>query len=276
MRLEIDHRTTYRFVLPVGRGLQRLRLTPTSCKGQVVREWRLGLTGAHEQVSYDDENGNRTTLVSLDTGAFEVVLHARGTIETSDEAGVVGRHTGFLPLWHFLSATDLTTPGAGVAALVAGLGDGAAGDRLSTLHALTERVRAAVTYEEGHTGVTTSAEAALAAGHGICQDHAHVFIAAARQLGVPARYVSGYLAIDGRIDQDAGHGWAEAFVDGLGWVGFDVANAICPDGRYVRVATGRDYRDAAPVKGMVVSATGDADPEEALSVAVAVRQLAEV
>jgi transglutaminase-like putative cysteine protease len=101
--------------------------------------------------------------------------------------------------------------------------------------------------------VATTAEAALTAGRGVCQDQAHVFIAGARALGIPARYVSGYLLIDGREEQEAGHGWAEGFVDGLGWIGFDIANEICPDDRYVRVASGRDYRDAAPVKGLVTA-----------------------
>ena len=148
------------------------------------------------------------------------------------------------------TSTALTARGTKVAALVGGLENGAARDPLATLHTLTERVRAAVVYAQGHTDVATTAEAALTAGRGVCQDQAHVFIAGARALGIPARYVSGYMLIDGREQQDAGHGWAEGFVDGLGWIGFDVANAICPDDRYVRVACGRDYRDAAPVKSM--------------------------
>ncbi len=87
-------------------------------------------------------------------------------------------------------------------------------------------------------------------GKGVCQDHAHIFIAAARLLGFPARYVSGYLMLDDRVDQVAGHAWAEAHVDGLGWVSFDPSNGISPDARYVRLALGRDYRDAAPISGI--------------------------
>jgi transglutaminase-like putative cysteine protease len=90
----------------------------------------------------------------------------------------------------------------------------------------------------------------MAAGLGVCQDHAQIFIAAARAMEVPARYVSGYLLMDDRIAQEATHAWAEAWVPGLGWVGFDVSNGISPDPRYVRVATGRDYRDAAPITGI--------------------------
>jgi transglutaminase-like putative cysteine protease len=175
-----------------------------------------------------------------------------GVIETRDAAGVFGRQTGHLPIWHFERATGLTKAGAGIRALVDRLkADGeVSDDRLATLHALSDRVSEVVAYGPGHTDLATTAEGTLAATRGVCLDQAHVFIAATRSLGIPALYVNGYLLIDGREGQDAGHGWAEGFVEGHGWVGFDVANAICPDARYVRVASGRDFDEAAPVKGM--------------------------
>ena len=105
-------------------------------------------------------------------------------------------------------------------------------------------------YRTGSTTVATSAEEAFGDGAGVCQDHSHIFIGAARLLNIPARYVSGYLMMNDRIEQEATHAWAEAFIDGLGWVGFDISNGISPDMRYVRVATGRDYKDAAPVTGI--------------------------
>lgn len=86
-------------------------------------------------------------------------------------------------------------------------------------------------------------------------------------MGIPARYVSGYLMMDDRIEQDAGHAWAEAHVEGLGWVGFDISNGISPDARYVRVATGRDYSDAAPITGIRYGAR-----DEAMHVKLAVEQ----
>jgi transglutaminase-like putative cysteine protease len=106
-----------------------------------------------------------------------------------------------------------------------------------------------VPYVLGVSDATDSAEVALARGAGVCQDHTHIFLACAREAGVPARYVSGYLMLDDTTQQSAMHAWAEAHVQGLGWVGFDVSNGICPDDRYVRVATGVDYSDAAPVTG---------------------------
>jgi transglutaminase-like putative cysteine protease len=127
--------------------------------------------------------------------------------------------------------------------------DASIGD-IPRLHALAEIIRGAVTYETGRTDADTKAEEAVEAGHGVCQDHAHIFIAAARLLGYPARYAGGYLMMNDRVEQEAGHAWAEIHVAGLGWVGFDVSNAISPDERYVRVATGLDYAETSPVSGM--------------------------
>ena len=107
----------------------------------------------------------------------------------------------------------------------------------------------------------------LALGAGVCQDHAHVFISAARLLGHPARYVSGYLMMDDRTHQEATHAWAEVLIEDLGWVGFDVSNGISPDERYVRIATGLDYREAAPISGIRFG-TG----EERLHVSIQVQQ----
>ena len=115
---------------------------------------------------------------------------------------------------------------------------------------------------------TTTAADALARGFGVCQDHAHLFIAAARLIDIPARYVSGYLwtGVDAQ-PFDASHAWAEAFVPELGWVGFDPANRICPTENYIRVAVGLDYSAAAPVRGL---RRGPA--EESLDVEVQVRR----
>lgn len=171
-----------------------------------------------------------------------------------------------MPLWLYRNQTDLTAPGGKMRGLVDGLRVENR-DCLDLLHRLSAMVPEAVRYEIGHTTGSSPAEQVLASGHGVCQDHAHVFIGCARMLGIPARYVSGYLMIDDRIDQEAGHGWAEAHIDGLGWVGFDISNGICPDHRYVRVATGRDYRDAAPVTGISYGAG-----ESVLKVSLAVEQ----
>jgi transglutaminase-like putative cysteine protease len=178
----------------------------------------------------------------------------------------VGVHRGFTPLWLFCRSTALTRPGPHIRRIVKAAPDAAGGD-VARLHAVAGLVRAAIAYEPGWTDASTKAEDALEKGRGVCQDHAHVFIAAARALGYPARYAGGYLMMNDRVHQDAGHAWAEVHIAGLGWVGFDVSNAISPDSRYVRVATGLDYSEAAPVSGMRFGASG-----ESLDVSVQVQQ----
>ena len=266
MRLWIRHNTRYQFSQPTVRGLQRLRLRPKSTHGQSVIEWRMDYTGAKLEAEYEDQHCNPTVLVSVIPGVEAVTVSCSGLVETSDNAGIIGKHSGHMPMWSFLAQTPLTAPGPKMRAIAASL-DPVDGDGLARLHALSRRVLDAVRYEIGHTDATTPAETAIAAGRGVCQDHAHVFIGVARLLGVPARYVSGYLMMNDRIDQEAGHGWAEAYVAGLGWVAFDVSNGISADARYVRIATGFDYREAAPVTGISYGAG-----ETALSVDLAVEQ----
>lgn len=251
MLLTIAHETRYSFDNGVAHGLQRLRLRPKATHGQQIVEWTTTLDGARPEAEYDDQHLNHVELVSLEPGAREVTVTCKGLVRTTDNSGVLGEHQGHFPLWCFLRATPLTRAGLKVRALVAGI-DADRKDRLAFLHKLSDAVRAAVEYVPGTTDVKTSAEQALAAGRGVCQDHAHVFISAGRLLDIPMRYVGGYLKMDGQVEQEAGHGWAEAYVQGLGWVGFDVANAICPDERYVRVATGCDYSEAAPFTGVAV------------------------
>lgn len=266
MQLSVNHTTHYAFSEPVVHGLQRLRLKPKSTHGQQVLEWNMLLDGAREEVEYEDQHHNGTTLVSVKPGVSAVTVTCTGMVDTADNAGIIGRHSGYMPLWAFLAQTPLTRPGPKIQALVADL-EPDSDTMIDTLHALSRKVLAEVRYETGHTEADTPAEEAMAAGHGVCQDHAHIFIGAARLLGVPTRYVSGYLMMDDRIDQEAGHGWAEAFVQGLGWVGFDVSNGICPDARYIRVATGCDYREAAPVTGISYGSG-----ESVLAVSLAVEQ----
>ena len=266
MRLSIRHTTRYRFTDPVSHGVQRLRLTPKETQGQTILEWAMEYEGAKEELVYDDQNFNHVTLVSVVEGAREVVVTCRGNVDTEDNAGVIGQHAGHLPLWAFLGQTKLTKPGPKVKALIAQVERSEEG-MVETLHNLSNVIREHVEYRTGTTRVNTPAEEAAASGKGVCQDHAHIFIGAARSLDIPARYVSGYLMMNDRIEQEATHAWAEAHVQGLGWVGFDISNGISPDPRYVRVATGRDYRDAAPVTGISFGTT-----TEDLTVDLAVEQ----
>jgi transglutaminase-like putative cysteine protease len=270
MRLAVRHVTRYRFDPPLAHGLQRLRLTPKETHGQQIQAWQMDLEGARVEATYDDHNFNQVALISVLPGTSELVITCTGTVDTADRAGVLGKHGGRLPLWAFSTQSDLTRPGPRMKALTTAVErQHGRDDALALLHGLCGAVLDAVSYETGHTDAATPAEEALATGKGVCQDHAHIFIGCARALGFPARYVSGYLMMNDRIDQEAGHGWAETHVEGLGWVGFDVSNGISPDARYIRVASGRDYAEAAPVTGISFGSTAST-----LSVSLAVEQQA--
>ncbi|PWK62066.1 transglutaminase family protein [Roseicyclus mahoneyensis] len=266
MRLKILHTTTYHFEHPVYYGLQQLRLVPKSRTGQTVVHWKMEIDGGTLQTEFTDHHQNRVSLISFDSQANSIVVHCEGEVDTADTAGVTGRHAGFAPLWFFQHSTELTRAGTRVRALARGLKEEQPED-IARLHALSARITAAVPYEIGLTQATTTAEEAVEIGGGVCQDHAQIFVAAARHMGYPARYVSGYLLMSDRVHQDASHAWAEAYIEPLGWVGFDVSNGYSPDERYVRVATGLDYRDAAPVSGLRFG-----KPGEAMSIDIQVQQ----
>ena len=265
MRLGIRHLTRYRYGGPVPSALQRLRLGPPRGAGVHVLSWNVRLEGAREEATFEDGHGNPNRLVALLPGASEMTVTVEGDVMTLRDDGVTGEHSG-PPLWLYRRTTPLTAPGDGVLALAVGFDPA---DPLAALHALTRRTRERIDYRIGATDAATTAEEALARGAGVCQDHAHAFCAAARLHGVPARYVSGYLKMDDREEQEATHAWAEAYVDPIGWVGFDPANGHSPDGRYVPIARGLDFHDAAPVTGLVTGPAGG-ERNEDLHVSLAV------
>ncbi|MFK7744520.1 MAG: transglutaminase domain-containing protein [Roseobacter sp.] len=265
MRLTVNHRTEYIYDAPVEFALQKVRLHPLRTRIQIVDDWSVQIDGGKVEASYKDHFGNHVDLVSALPGTKSMVVIASGTVETGDSTGVLGRVYGCAPLWLFRQHTDLTEPGEQVTKWAQALR--AQTDTLAALHALSAEVLGSVRYELGHTNAQTTAEQAVKIGKGVCQDHAHIFVAAARAAGLPARYVSGYLLLDDRIEQDASHAWAEVHIDELGWVGFDVSNGVSPDERYVRIATGRDAQDAAPISGL---RTGSAD--ESMIVSLQVQQ----
>ncbi|SFI64415.1 transglutaminase family protein [Jannaschia pohangensis] len=247
-RLSIRHQTTYRWAQPVSYALQQLRVVPKNRHGQVVVDWSTTIDGGQVELAFDDAHANRVQLVSIAEGQTEVTITAEGIVEVENHGGVIGAQTGYMPHWMFLRPTDRTRRGPTTMAFAREVRE--VPDALDQLHGLSAVIHDAMPYATGTTEVTMNAEDAATAGTGVCQDHAHVFVTCARLLDFPARYVSGYLRMDDRDDQDATHAWAEAHVDGLGWVGFDISNRISPDHRYVRVATGLDYDDAAPIKGI--------------------------
>ncbi len=248
MQLQISHSTEYSYDTPVTYALQKVRLRPKSSILQEVVDWDISIEGGKQEAGYTDHYGNHVDLVSAHIGVQQLKITASGRVKTHDVAGILGRVYGRAPLWHFVQPTALTMPGPRIKKLAEVIEQ--SDTKLNGLHALSSAVLSAVPYEIGQTGATTSAEEAVEIGKGVCQDHAGIFVAAARARGLPARYVSGYLLMDGQVDQDASHAWAEVHLDALGWVGFDVSNGVSPDERYVRIAIGRDAQEAAPISGL--------------------------
>lgn len=243
MRIRIRHCTRYDYDEPATGIVQLLRMTPGNHEGQHIRRWRIDADVDGRFRDTADVFGNRVTMFYAERPASALTLTITGEADIIDTSGVV-RAAEPLPSAIFLRATALTEPTGALRELAARFADLPA---LEALHALNLWIHRALVFDPDATHAATTAAAALAAGRGVCQDFAHIFIAVARALGYPARYVSGHLARD--VTQPAAHAWAEALVPDLGWVGFDPANGHCPHEAYLRVAVGLDYLGAAPIRG---------------------------
>lgn len=266
MRIAIEHVTRYRYAAEASYSVQSLRLTPARFEGHDVVDWSLAVEPSACLVATRDGFGNPIHLATVAGPHREVVIRARGVVEVCDRSGVVQGLSDSVPSRIFLRRTPLTMPDRHIDTIAretAGL------SAVPRLHAIMGAIRDKVDYRIGTTSAATTASEALAAGEGVCQDHAHIFISACRAAGVPARYVTGYLLMQdaGPETHEAHHAWAEAWVDGLGWLGFDVANRICPTDHYVRMASALDAYYAAPVRG-----TRRGGEAERLEVAVLVQQ----
>ncbi|NJC34004.1 transglutaminase-like putative cysteine protease [Sphingomonas jejuensis] len=246
MRITIEYATTYRYDAPSSGIIQALRVKPRKSHAQHIDSWRVVTDVGGAIRESRDAFGNVVQMFYADAPSSTLTLRVQGRVTTTETAGVQSGLAEPLPAPVFLRRTRLTEPDAELIDLAYAA---SRGSTLDTLHGLMGAIRSVMRFDPGLTDAATTATEALARRHGVCQDYAHIFIAAARQLGIPARYVSGHLARSDQPRQEAAHAWAEALVPDLGWVAFDPTNGISADERYVRVATGLDYLDAAPVRG---------------------------
>ncbi|MGB0630871.1 MAG: transglutaminase family protein [Alphaproteobacteria bacterium] len=265
MRLNISHKTTYHYEDPPVFSAEVIRLTPRNNISQHVVRWRI--EPAEGLSAWTDAFGNGCHTLVVDEPRERIDITAVGEVDTVDVGGVLPREDGELPLEVFLRQTAQTRPDAELREFARGFSDGLSKDTVSGLHDLMNAIRDHVGYETGTTDALATAAGSFNGGSGVCQDHAHIFIGCARYLGVPARYVSGYL-YDGEQEDAfvAGHAWAAAWVDGLGWVSFDISNRKSATERHVSIAVGLDYETASPIRG--VRSGGDGG--EGLEVAVLV------
>ena len=265
MLLNVDHTTLYRYDRPVRGVVQSHRLTPSRYDGQQVRDWAVTVSGGSMGGGFRDGAGDWVQGWTVAGPVTEIEVRVRGQVQTTDSAGMLRGHKELVPPEAYLRDTVATEADAALRDLAQVLIS--AETPLAGSHALAEAISAAIAYKPGSTQAHTTAAEALAQGEGVCQDHAHALIAAARTADIPARYVSGYLQSgpDGGA-HEAAHAWAELYLQGFGWIGFDPANRCCPDARYIRLGSGLDAQDAAPIRGI-----SRGQGRETLSVAVAVQ-----
>jgi len=268
MRIQISHETVYRYNAPAFGVIQTLRLTPRNHEGQHVLNWRVDLSEDCPLHQHEDAFGNITHAFTADGPFDELRVLVEGQVDVQDTHGMVRGAVERFPSSLFLRETNLTRPDAAISAFARAAQQSSGDDVLKLLHVLVERLHRDMVFDPDPTHVATTAAESFALGRGVCQDLTHIFIAAARVLQIPARYIGGYFRRnDGVEEQDSGHAWAEALVPDLGWVAFDAANGISATDAHVRVAVGLDYLGAAPVRG-----TRYGGGAETLTVAVRVAQ----
>jgi transglutaminase-like putative cysteine protease len=259
MRLSIRHETVYRFETAASGVIQTLRMTPRNYEGQHVVRWRLDVDRNCRLRQSEDAFGNHTHVFAVEGAIDELRVLVEGEIDVQDFGGIVRGTPERFPPALYLRETPLTAPDLDIAAYAKDAAREAGADTLSALHALLATIHEDMEFEpKPHVEASTTATEVLQVKRGGCEDLTHVFLVAARQLGVPARYVSGYfLDEEDPGPQQACHGWAEAYVPDLGWIGFDSSYGMCATEAHVRVAIGLDYLGAAPVRGARYGGSGE-------------------
>jgi transglutaminase-like putative cysteine protease len=270
MRIRISHATTYHYDTPPTGVTQLLRLTPRNHDGQYVVSWRIDLSDDCMLHQHEDAFGNITHSFTAEGPFDKLSVTVDGEVETQDNHGVVKGAIERFPPALFLRETDLTLADPAIIdfAETTRSESGKGITQLALLHELMKSLNREITFDTSPTQPATTAAEAFKLRRGVCQDLTHIFIASARRLGIPARYIGGhFFRADGVTAQEAGHAWVEAFVEDLGWVGFDPTNGISATDAHVRVAAGLDYLGASPVRGTRYGGSG-----ETLKVAVHVEQ----
>jgi len=258
-QVRIVHTTGYRYDAPAAQSFNEARLTPRTDRRQAVLFSRVDTTPASRLFRYTDYWGSTVTSFDLHAPHKELKVVAYSVVDTADEASpartanwrglraddVLDRYA------EYLQATQYTPRDAELIAVSRNLRKGL--EPADAVLAAARWVHEQLKYQPGSTGVHTTAGDAWRAREGVCQDYAHVTLVLLRAMGIPARYVSGYLHTEpgaelGKVVRGESHAWIEAWTGG--WWAYDPTNAIAVGERHVWVATGRDYADVAPLKGI--------------------------
>jgi transglutaminase-like putative cysteine protease len=247
MRIRIAHTTLRRYDPPANGAIQVLRLTPRNFEGQYVVNWRIDVSPDARLAAHEDAFGNITHVFTADGPLGELRIEVDGQVETQNTDGVVRGTVERFPPSLFLRDTVLTQADEAICHFAQTMRAASGGQVLAELHAMLDWLHAEWVCDAGNAG--TNAAEAFVRKRGAAQDLTHIFIGAAHSLGIPARFVGGYFRQPEAGVEQSGHAWAEAYVDGLGWVGFDPTYGCCPTDAHVRVAVGLDSLGAAPMRG---------------------------
>ena len=284
MLLDIRHLTQYHYAAPVRESVIEMWVQPQKGGRQRLISFEMEIDPSAQLFSYADPFGNAVYHFDVPHPHENLAIQARSAVETDPAEPLPDRldlgewdrlNSDFLrgDCFDYLHSHGFAASTPALEAFIQNqdLAGARIDDPLSAARKVCETVSRALEYQRGITNPDSPIDLALAAGRGVCQDFAHIMIAICRSWGIPARYVSGYLFTDGsegdRSDPNAPHAWVEVFLPSLRWIGFDPTNNIATGERHVVIATGRDYSDVPPARGVY---KGDAD--SALSVSVSVRQ----
>lgn len=280
MYYAIRHITRYRYNSPIWENLMEARMQPRTEGGQRCFEFKLSVTPRAEIVSYRDYLGNIIHHFDIPGHHAQVTLTAEALVDVQPPPPLpdslpsaawaeLDRLADEGEFWDYLRPSRFARPTPSLLELAAELDAARRADPLTVLRQVNQAVYRAFAYAPSSTRVDSPIDEAIAARKGVCQDFTHIMIALVRQLGIPCRYVSGYLfhrrEDHDRSAEDATHAWLEAFLPEVGWVGLDPTNNLEAAERHIRVAVGRDYADVPPTRGIF---KGDA--EHTLSVGVRV------
>jgi transglutaminase-like putative cysteine protease len=273
MLLRVNHETKLSYTQPVAETVFEVRMAPPSDEDQTALGYKLRTRPQAPVTSYRDGFGNRVDLFNIATPYRELVVEATSFVRTHRRpipdrlVGIGWPVNGSLAIeaLEFLQPSPLVDRSEALDAFVAGL-CGPPRPLVDVLRRVMAAVGTRLTYEKKVTSTRTPLSEAMALGRGVCQDIAHLFLGACRGLGLPSRYVSGYIHHPGEI---ATHAWCQVWAgEGVGWIDIDPTRGAFGNDDHVVVAVGRDYSDIPPNRGLW---RGQA--EEAIGVAVKVEQI---
>ncbi len=266
MRYKIEHISRYIYSTPVQRCAMSLCLEPCTYADQECIYFRLSTIPVAALIEEVDGFGNTRHSFTINRmhDTLEVVAHSTVDKDTSSTPSSrlgtgaweeIRSWAGGYFCWEFMQPTPLTSPSPALAKFIEDRVISPGDDPLESLLRLSDTLRLGLEYVPGSTSVVSTIDHIIETGQGVCQDYAHLMLAVARGWGIPGRYVSGYLhgsRSELEWEGTATHAWVECMLPEVGWVGFDPTNEGHIDERYVRIASGRDYQDVAPTKGVLI------------------------